>query len=131
MPSSRAASTATCPTCGTAVAGRFGVAADRLFSGAIQRGIDRGDFRPLPVHEAAHALMAPMIFVAMHRHSIGACPVQGGSMDPLAMLRTHLDLVLRGLERRDAVPASAPAPAPAPASASAPAKRTRRTGRRP
>jgi AcrR family transcriptional regulator len=81
--------------------------ADRLFSGAIQRGIDRGEFRPLPVHEAAHALMAPMIFVAMHRHSIGACPVQGGSMDPLAMLRTHLELVLRGLERRDA--AAAPA----------------------
>jgi AcrR family transcriptional regulator len=74
--------------------------ADRLFSGAIQRGIDRGEFRALPVHEAAHALMAPMIFVAMHRHSIGACPVEGGAMDPLAMLRTHLDLVLRGLEQR-------------------------------
>ena len=76
------------------------VPADRLFSGVIQRGIDRGEFRELPVHEAAHALMAPMIFVAMHRHSIGACPVQGGEMDPLAMLRTHLDMVLRGLEKR-------------------------------
>ena len=82
------------------------VPADRLFSGVIQRGIDRGEFRKLPVHEAAHALMAPMIFVAMHRHSIGACPVQGGSIDPLAMLRTHLDLVLRGLEKRAAAPAA-------------------------
>ena len=90
--------------------------ADRLFSGAIQRGIDRGEFRALPVHEAAHALMAPMIFVAMHRHSIGACPVQGGAIDPLAMLRTHLDLVLRGLEKR--------------ADAAPPAPRRRTTGRR-
>jgi AcrR family transcriptional regulator len=76
------------------------VPADRLFSTAIQRGIDRGEFRPMPLHETAHALMAPMIFLALHRHSIGACPVTGDDIDPLAMLRTHLELVLRGLEVR-------------------------------
>lgn len=76
------------------------VPADRLFSRAVQRGIDRGEFRDLPVHEVAHALMAPMIFQALHRHSFGACPVHGVELDPEAMLRTQLELLLRGLEVR-------------------------------
>ena len=72
--------------------------ADRLFSSTVQRGIDRGEFRPLPVHEVAHALMAPLIFMSLHRHSFGACPVHGADLDPAALLHTQLDLVLRGLE---------------------------------
>ena len=77
------------------------IPADRLFSGCVQRGIDAGEFRPMPLHEVAHALMAPVIFMAIHRHSFGACPVHGGvEGDPTALLNTHLDLVLRGLEVR-------------------------------
>lgn len=76
------------------------IPADRLFSGCVQRGIDRGEFRPMPLHEVAHALMAPLIFMAVHRHSFGACPVHGPDMDPARMLDTHLDLVLGGLEVR-------------------------------
>lgn len=79
------------------------VPADRLFSGTVQRGIDRGEFRPLPVHEVAHALMAPLIFQALHEHSFGACPVHDGvSLDAASMLRTQIDLMLRGLEVRPA-----------------------------
>jgi AcrR family transcriptional regulator len=73
--------------------------ADQLFSSAVQRGVDRGEFRALPVHEVAHALMAPLIFMALHRHSFGACPVHGPELDPVALLHTQLDLVLHGLER--------------------------------
>ncbi len=79
------------------------VPADELFCSAVQRGITRGEFRDLPLHETAHALMAPMIFLALHQHSVGACPVQGcAALDPERMLNTHLDLVLRGLETRPA-----------------------------
>jgi hypothetical protein len=75
------------------------VPADELFCSAVQRGITRGEFRELPLHETAQALMAPMIFLALHQHSVGACPVQGcAAVDPESMLRTHLDLVLRGLQ---------------------------------
>jgi AcrR family transcriptional regulator len=74
--------------------------ADRLFSSTVERGIQRGEFRALPVHDVAHALMAPMIFMALHRHSFGACPVHGVEMDPTVMLDTQLELVLRGLETR-------------------------------
>ena len=80
--------------------------ADRLFSTVVQRGIDRGEFRPLPVHEVAHALMAPMIFMCLHKHSFGACPIQGDEVDPDALIRTHLDLVLRGMEVRPPAPAT-------------------------
>jgi AcrR family transcriptional regulator len=75
--------------------------ADRLFCNCIQRGIDRGEFRPMPVHEVAHAVMAAVIFMAVHRHSFGCCPVHGAvEISPTAVLQTHLDLVLHGLEVR-------------------------------
>ncbi len=75
--------------------------ADHLFSSAVQRGIDRGEFRPLPVHEVAHALMAPMIFHAIHRHAFGGCCVGGNPpVDSTAVLQTQLDIMLRGLEVR-------------------------------
>ncbi len=81
--------------------------ADRLFSGVVQRGIDSGEFRPLPVHEVAHSLMAPMIFHALHRHSFGACPVHGVELDPAAILRTQMEITLRGLQTRAGEPAPA------------------------
>jgi AcrR family transcriptional regulator len=75
--------------------------ADRLFCGVVERGIALGEFRQLPAHEVAVALIAPLIFMAVHRHSFGACPVHGG-MDctPEQLLATHLELVLHGLQRR-------------------------------
>jgi AcrR family transcriptional regulator len=77
------------------------VPGDHLFSGCVQRGIDSGEFRPMPLHEVAHALIAPLIFMAVHRESFGACPVAGAhNIDPRAMLDTHLDLMLRGLQVR-------------------------------
>jgi AcrR family transcriptional regulator len=82
------------------------VPADQLFCSAVQRGITRGEFRAMPLHEVAHALIAPLIFMALHRHSFGACQIQGNAaMDPLVMLNTHFDLVLRGLQVRAGEPA--------------------------
>ena len=83
--------------------------ADRLFSTVVQRGIDRGEFRPVPIHEVAHVLMAPMIFLSLHQHSFGACAVHGDDIDADALIRTQLDMALRGLESRaPAAPAQAP-----------------------
>lgn len=86
------------------------VPADRLFTTVLERGIARGEFRPVPLHEAVHALIAPLIFMALHQHSLGACPVHDNlEIDPLQVLRVHLDLVLRGLERRPGEGAGGPA----------------------
>jgi AcrR family transcriptional regulator len=94
--------------------------ADRLFTSCVQRGVERGEFRSLPLHEVAQALMAPMIFLALSRHSFGCCPIQGAVVvDPAQVLRTNLDLILRGLEVR-----VAPAPLPTrPAPGAKPARK--------
>lgn len=84
------------------------VPVDRLLRSAVQRGIDRGEFRPLPLQAASHALMAPIIFLALQQHSIGACPMHGvDAPDPLVMLNTYLELMLRGLEVRHDAPTAA------------------------
>lgn len=74
--------------------------AHALFEGVVRRGIDRGEFRPVDTGPVAHALMAPMIFLMLHRHSFGACPVQGCDVDPRSTLMAHADLVLHGLQLR-------------------------------
>jgi AcrR family transcriptional regulator len=75
--------------------------AHRLLSQTLQRGIDRGEFRQVPVHEAVHALVAPSIFMAMYKHSIGACPVQGElGLDENRVIDTQIDLMLHGLQVR-------------------------------
>jgi hypothetical protein len=60
------------------------------------------------VADAVHALIAPSLFLAMHKHSIGACPVRGAMpMNADSVIDTQIDLALRGLEVR--APAVAPA----------------------
>jgi AcrR family transcriptional regulator len=71
--------------------------AEYMVSQLVQRGIDRGEFRQVDVPEVVHALMAPMLFLVMHKHSIGACGM-GHSIEPKAFIATHVDLVLHGLE---------------------------------
>lgn len=67
-----------------------------LLSLLLQRGIDRGEFRRIDIAGVTHALVAPMLFLVMHKHSIGACGV-GNSIDPRAFIAAQLDLVLNGL----------------------------------
>jgi len=76
--------------------------AERLFSATLERGIARGEFRAIPLHETAHALMAPIIFLLIHQHSFAGCPVSTLQVDPEGTLRAHIDLVLHGLEVRAA-----------------------------
>jgi AcrR family transcriptional regulator len=76
--------------------------AHRLVQGVIQRGIDRAEFRPVDTGAVAHAVFAPMIFLMLHKHSFGACPIQGDGVDPKATLTAHVDLMLHGLQLRTA-----------------------------
>lgn len=85
--------------------------ARRLVSGALQRGIDSGEFRAVPVREATHALIAPMLLQALHRHSVGACTTTGMEMNPTRLIDTQIDLMLRGLQSAGA-PKAARRPVP-------------------
>ncbi|HEU4458089.1 MAG TPA: TetR/AcrR family transcriptional regulator [Methylibium sp.] len=75
---------------------------ERMMGSVIERGIERGEFRAVPTAEVVHALMAPMLFMMLHQHSIGACPVAAGRLDPLRVIERQIDLVLNGLVPRPA-----------------------------
>ncbi len=64
----------------------------------IERGIERGEFRKtLNVPEVVHAIVAPMVLLAMNKHSLGACSA-GFLLDPKAVTEALIDLALHGLE---------------------------------
>lgn len=70
--------------------------ANALLARALQRGIDQGEFRDVPVRETTVLLYAPMIFLALHKHSVGAClPLP--QPDDNRIIEVHIEMVCRGL----------------------------------
>jgi hypothetical protein len=51
----------------------------------------------VPVQEVTQLLIAPLLFMTLHRNSVGACRVGGPDLDPLRLIDTQIDLVLHGL----------------------------------
>jgi AcrR family transcriptional regulator len=84
--------------------------AHELFSRTVQRGIARGEFRPVSLKDITLVLFAPMIFMSLHKHSFGACPVHGPEIDATHVIRTQIDVVLRGLLVRPPSDPAAKAP---------------------
>ena len=68
----------------------------QLLGQLLQRGIDRGEFRPVDVESAVHSLIFPMIMVCLHKHSLGAC-IPEQQLDGKAFIRDHIELMLAGL----------------------------------
>ena len=71
--------------------------ADRMVAEIVQRGIDSGEFRQVQVENAVHALISPLLFLVMNKHSLGAC-VASAKLDPRAIIDAQIDLVLHGLQ---------------------------------
>ncbi len=78
--------------------------AQALFARILARGIDRGEFRSVPLAEATAAMCAPMMYLCLHRHSFDLCGLSTLLPDPVDVLATHVDMVLTGLLRRGAEP---------------------------
>ena len=76
--------------------------AHALVSGILRRGMAAGEFRPVDVDSAVHSLILPLVMICLHRHSLGACPVDW-HLDGKAFIAQHVHLVLVSL--------SAPPPA--------------------
>lgn len=82
----------------------------RLLGTMIERGIARGEFRPVPVESAVHSLVLPFVMCGLHRHSLGACDA-ACRIDAPRFVAEHVDLILAGLaahpphrERTDLTP---------------------------
>jgi AcrR family transcriptional regulator len=61
----------------------------------LERGIQRGEFRPVDVTEAINVVTAPMLMLMAWKHSFGHCGVK--PLSPESYLNTFIDLFLNGL----------------------------------
>ena len=68
-----------------------------LMRGMLNRGIERGEFRPVDVTQAAHLLIAPLNFLVAWKHSLALCCPPTLAIDPEAFVNLHAELILRGL----------------------------------
>jgi TetR/AcrR family transcriptional regulator len=68
-----------------------------LIRGILERGVKRGEFRQLDTEQAIHAVVAPMIFLMMWKHSMGACAASAHIMNPEQFIRMQVDLLLYGM----------------------------------
>lgn len=73
------------------------VPAHDLMRRILQRGVARGEFRPLDIDYATFNLTAPMIFLIMMKHSIGACVPQDHPLDPDRYIASQVDILLNGM----------------------------------
>lgn len=81
----------------------------RLIGGLVQRGIDRGEFRPVDVDSVVHSIVLPMVMLCLHKHSMGACGFADNHlMQPAVFIRQHMDLVLNGLRAGAEAPGGTP-----------------------
>jgi len=67
----------------------------------LQRGIDRGEFREMPLDYAVYSLIAPMIFLLMWKHAMTPCAPPSQQIDPLTFIDTQVDLILSGMLKRN------------------------------
>jgi TetR/AcrR family transcriptional regulator len=63
----------------------------------LQRGMDRGEFRSLDLDYSVFCIVAPMVFLIMTKHSIGACVPQGAPIDPERYIAAQVEILLQGL----------------------------------
>jgi TetR/AcrR family transcriptional regulator len=71
--------------------------AHALVRSALQRGIDRGEFRAVHVELTLHSVMSPLLFLVMWKHSMGPCCPSHEQIDPEAFISQHAQLLARGL----------------------------------
>ncbi len=67
----------------------------RLLISLLRRGIESGEFRAVDVEHVAYCMIAPVMFSALWKHSLG--PYDARPLDAAALIRCHLELFLRGL----------------------------------
>jgi AcrR family transcriptional regulator len=62
----------------------------------LERGINRGEFRPIDVEQAMNVIVAPMVMLMMWNHSFNSCRMQ--PINAQEYLNCFIDLILHGLQ---------------------------------
>lgn len=76
-----------------------------LLKRILQRGIDRGELRPLNMEYAVYSLIAPMIFLLTWKHAMAPCCPPSKIIDPIGFIDTQVDLLFNGMRAQPAADA--------------------------
>jgi AcrR family transcriptional regulator len=68
----------------------------RLVAAILQRGITRGEFRPVDIDHVVYCVFGPLLLTVLWQHSLG--PHDDRPLDAQAICNAHLDLLLHGLQ---------------------------------
>ncbi len=67
-----------------------------LIERILRRGIDRGEFRAMDLRYGVLMVMAPLLFLAMSKHSLGSCCCGLLQIDPRQYLATQYEVLMTG-----------------------------------
>ncbi len=67
-----------------------------LIERILQRGVASAEFRPMDITYGVYLVLAPMLFLAMWRHSLGSCCTNHQPLDPQKYLNAQLDMLMHG-----------------------------------
>ena len=76
---------------------------NELICRVLQRGVDRGEFRPMDMKYGVYLVLAPMLFLSMWKHSLGTC-CAGDELNPEDYIALQVETLLNGLSIAPAKP---------------------------
>jgi TetR/AcrR family transcriptional regulator len=68
----------------------------QLIRTILQRGVDRGEFRTLNMDYAVYSVVAPLMFLTMWKHSLGASSVEA-PLNPEDYINSQADIIVNGI----------------------------------
>jgi TetR/AcrR family transcriptional regulator len=63
----------------------------------LQHGVERGEFRNFDLKYVVHCFIAPMLYLVVLKHSLGADLLPSLQLDPKVFLATQIDVLLNGI----------------------------------
>ncbi|MDD2845163.1 MAG: TetR/AcrR family transcriptional regulator [Rhodoferax sp.] len=70
-----------------------------LIERILERGVARGEFRPMDFTYGVYLVLAPMLFLALWKHSLGPCCSDHAQLDPHKYLAAQLDMLIHGFSQ--------------------------------
>jgi TetR/AcrR family transcriptional regulator len=84
------------------------VPGNELIQRILQRGVDRGEFQAIDLKYGVYTVLAPLMFLAMWKHSLGTC-VGTAQINPEDYIAVQVETLLAGLSLRPTpLPSSGP-----------------------
>ena len=83
-----------------------------LIKRILQRGVDRGEFRPMNMKYAAYSVSGPMLFLALWKHSYGTLSDAKDDLVPQEYLAAQINTILLGITVQREPAAHTPASQP-------------------